>query len=101
MVEAVAGGHSIVRQIASALRRRSGFQWQVKRNVFSRKEGKSSSSNNDVSRKTPGYCWRIQKCRNVCIPYACFEGKKAWKTCARKSTSRTLKEIRQQYPPDF
>src|SRR6516225_7963539 len=24
------------------------------------------------------YCWRIQKCRNVCIPYACFEGKKAW-----------------------
>src|SRR5437763_9997685 len=44
------------------------------------------------------YCWRTQKCRNVCIPHAFFEGKKAWETCARKSTSRTLKEIRQQYP---
>jgi hypothetical protein len=32
---------------------RSGFQWQVKRNVFSRKEGKSSGSNKDVSHKTP------------------------------------------------
>jgi hypothetical protein len=32
---------------------RSGFQWQVKRNVFSRKEGESSGSNKDVSHKTP------------------------------------------------
>ena len=37
------------------LLRRSGFQWQVKRNVFSRKEGKSSSSNKDLSHKMPGY----------------------------------------------
>src|SRR5215210_812116 len=36
--------------------------------------------------------------RNVCLPYAFFEGKEAWETRARKGTSRTLKEIRQQYP---
>jgi hypothetical protein len=28
---------------------------------------------------------------NLCIPHAFFEGKKAGDTCARKSTSRTLK----------
>jgi hypothetical protein len=44
-----------------------------------------------LSHKTPGYCWRTPKCRNVCIPHACLEGKNAWETDARKSTSRTLK----------
>jgi hypothetical protein len=34
----------------------------------------------------------------VCIPHAFFEGKQAWKANARKSTARTLKWIRQQYP---
>jgi restriction system protein len=42
-------------------------------------------------RKTPGYCWRTQKCRNLCVPHACFEGKKAGETSPRKSTPRTLK----------
>src|SRR5438477_11898190 len=42
-------------------------------------------------RKTPGYCWRTRKCRNLCIPHAFLEGKKAWETYARKSTARTLK----------
>jgi hypothetical protein len=32
------------------------------------------------------------------IPYAFLEGKKAGETSAIKSTPRTLKEIRQQYP---
>jgi hypothetical protein len=42
-------------------------------------------------KKTVGYCWRTQKCRNVGLQHAFFEGKKAGETCARKSTSRTLK----------
>src|SRR5262245_7804581 len=46
-----------------------------------------------------GYCWRIQKCPNWCIPPAFLEGKKAWETYTRKRPTRTLKEIRQQYPP--
>jgi hypothetical protein len=33
----------------------------------------------------------------VCIPHACFEGKKAGETSPRKSTPRTLKEVGQQY----
>ncbi len=37
------------------------------------------------------YCWRTQKCRKLCIPHGILEGKKAWKTYARKSTARTLK----------
>ena len=37
-----------------------------------------------------GYCWQTQKCRNFGIPHACLEGKKAWETCTRKGTSRTL-----------
>src|SRR6266487_903807 len=41
-----------------------------------------------------GYCWRTQKCRNLCIPHAFLEGKKAWETDARKSTARTLKPDR-------
>src|SRR5438874_11547165 len=45
----------------------------------------------EVADRTFGYCWRTQKYRNLCIPHAFFEGKKAWDTCARKSTSRTLK----------
>jgi AAA domain len=44
-----------------------------------------------VSHKTHGYCWRTQKCRNLCIPYTFFEGKKAWGICASKGTSRTSK----------
>src|SRR5262249_8114722 len=34
---------------------RSGFQWQVMHNLFSRKEGKCSDSNKDLSHKTPGF----------------------------------------------
>jgi len=45
----------------------------------------------NLSRKTARYCWRTPKCRNWCIPHAFLEGKKAWKTCTRKGTSRTLK----------
>jgi hypothetical protein len=44
----------------------------------------------EAGKKTPGYCWRIQKCRNGCAPHACLEGKNAGETDARKSTSRTL-----------
>src|SRR5262249_35840721 len=33
--------------------------------------------------------------------HACFEGKKAEETSPRKSTSRTLKEVGQQYPTVF
>jgi hypothetical protein len=47
---------------------------------------------------TGGYCWRTQKCRNLCVRHAFFEGKKAGETSPRKSTARTLKEVRQQYP---
>jgi transposase len=47
---------------------------------------------------TTGYCWRTQKCRNLCVRHAFFEGKKAGETSPRKSTARTLKEVRQQYP---
>ena len=32
---------------------RPGFQWQVKHNIFSRKEGKSSGSNKDLSHNPP------------------------------------------------
>src|SRR5438132_4127810 len=52
-----------------------------------------------MSHQTTGYCWRTRKGRNLCIPHAFLEGKKAWETYARKSTTRTLKLIRQQYPP--
>jgi hypothetical protein len=31
------------------------------------------------------------------VQHAFLEGQKAWETCARKGTTRTLKEIRQQY----
>src|SRR6476619_582649 len=48
--------------------------------------------------KTGGYCWRTPQCRNLPIQHAFFEGQKAREMCARKGTSRTLKEIRQQYP---
>jgi len=34
---------------------RSGFQWQGKRNVFSRKEEKGSGSNKYLSHKTPDF----------------------------------------------
>src|SRR5262245_31703965 len=33
-----------------------------------------------VSQKRGGYCWRTQKCRNLCISHAFFEGKKAEET---------------------
>src|SRR5262249_9415969 len=42
-------------------------------------------------KKTTRYCWRTQKCRNLCIPHTLFEGKKAWETYARKGAFRTLK----------
>src|SRR5215475_2948915 len=50
------------------------------------------------SHKTRGYCWRTQKCRNLCIPHAFLEGKKAEEMSPRKSTLGTLKGVRQQYP---
>ena len=50
-------------------------------------------------RKSPGYCWRTQKCRSLSVPHAFFEGKKDGETFPRKSTPRTLKGVRQQYPP--
>src|SRR5262245_23611426 len=50
------------------------------------------------SQKTAGYCWRTRKCRNLSSPHAFLEGKKAEETAPRRSTARTLKEIRQQYP---
>ena len=49
--------------------------------------------------KPPGYCWRTPQCRNLSVQHAFFEGQKAREMCARKGASRTLKEIRQQYPP--
>jgi hypothetical protein len=52
-------------------------------------------------RITPGYYWRTQKGRNLCVPHAFFEGKKAGETSPRKSTPRTLKEVDQRYPPVF
>src|SRR5215468_10620069 len=54
-----------------------------------------------MSHLREGYYWRTQTCRKLCIPHALLEGKKAWKTYASKSTSRTLQQIRQQYPPLF
>src|SRR5262245_38022843 len=53
------------------------------------------------SQKTDGYFWRTQKCRTLCIPHAFFEGQKAEETSPSKSTLRTLKGVRQQYPDDF
>src|SRR5262249_4112503 len=58
-------------------------------------------TNHRVQRDMPetgGYCWRTPKCRNLCIPHAFLEGKTAEKTPLRKSTSRTLKDVGQQYP---
>src|SRR5687767_10762292 len=48
---------------------------------------------------TGGYCWSTPKCRNMCVPHAFLEGKKAEETSPRKSTPRTLKGVDQQYPP--
>ena len=45
----------------------------------------------EMSEKTTGYCWRTQKCRNLCIPHAFFEGQKSMGNCTKKVTSRTLK----------
>jgi hypothetical protein len=51
-----------------------------------------------VSLLTSGYCWPTPTCRNLCVHYAFFEGKKAEEISPRKSTPRTLKEVGQQYP---
>jgi hypothetical protein len=48
--------------------------------------------------KTSGYCWSTSKYRNLCVQHAFFEGKKAQETFPRKSTSRTLRQVDQQYP---
>src|SRR5438093_749170 len=38
----------------------------------------------------------------ICVSHMpSWKAKKAWETYARKSTTRTLKLIRQQYPPFF
>src|SRR5262245_9403039 len=47
---------------------------------------------------TGGYCWPTPKYRNWCAQHVFFEGKKAEQTSPRKSTPRTLKWVRQQYP---
>jgi hypothetical protein len=44
-----------------------------------------------LSQKMVGYCWPTPKCRNLCVPHAFLEGKKAGETSPRKSTPRTLK----------
>src|SRR5438067_13448078 len=49
---------------------------------------KGQGASGFLSHLTDGYCWRTQKCRNLFVPHAFFEGKKAWETCARKSTAR-------------
>ena len=54
-----------------------------------------------LSQKRERYCWRTQKCRNMCVPHTFVEGKKAGKTCPRIGTPRTLKGVRQQYQGDF
>src|SRR6266566_1860998 len=56
---------------------------------------------NYCRKKRGGYCWRTQKCRSLWIIQAFFEGKKAGEAYARKRGPGTLKEVRQQYPPDF
>ena len=48
---------------------------------------------------TGGYCWPTPKYQNWCAQHAFFEGKKVEDTSPRKSTPRTLKGVRQQYPP--
>jgi hypothetical protein len=50
---------------------------------------------------TGGYCWPTLTCRNLCAQHAILEGKKAEETPSRKSTSRTLKQVGQQYPGVF
>src|SRR5205823_4577246 len=37
-----------------------------------------------VIEQSGGYCWRTRKYRNLCIPHAFLEGKKAWETYAKK-----------------
>jgi hypothetical protein len=57
--------------------RRSHFQCQVKHNVFSRKERKSSGSNKDVSHKTSRYSAENSRWREiwVCNANTCGESK--------------------------
>src|SRR5262249_28763433 len=47
------------------------------------------------------YCWRTQKCRNLCIPHAFLEVKKAEEMSPRKSTLGTLKGVSKQYRESF
>jgi hypothetical protein len=76
--------------------RRVGSVWTVRG-----QESFAAATGGTLSPKTTRYCWRTHKCRNLWIPHAFFEGKKAWETCAMKGTFRTLKQIRQQYPNLF
>jgi transposase-like protein len=72
--------------------------WQV---IKARTEGmglNAAARTFDKSKNTIRYCWRTPKCRIVCVPHAFFEGKNAEGTDTRKSTSRTWKEVGQQYP---
>jgi hypothetical protein len=55
----------------------------------------------DDNQKTKGYCWPTPKCQNLCVQHAFLEGKKAEETSPRRSTSRTLKWVGQQYPGVF
>ena len=80
-----------VAQVISPSWQRSRF-WMLPIGAFAT----STCSLINVSHLRDGYCWRTQKCRNLCIPHVFLEGKKAWETHARKSTARTLKYIRQQ-----
>src|SRR6266481_8605016 len=72
------------------------FSVELPRTVGAQKSGVFRDNKICVSFKG-GYGWRTQKCRNMCIPYTFFEGKKAGKTSPRKDTPRTLEQVRQQY----
>jgi transposase len=42
------------------------------------------SLQNIIVRNTGGYCWRTQRCRNLCVPHTFLEGKKAGETFQEK-----------------
>src|SRR2546425_8187354 len=43
-----------------------------------------------LSHKTSSYCWRTQKCRNLCVIHAFFEGQEAWGGLLKKPQSRSI-----------
>src|SRR4030095_1762520 len=77
------------------------FTATYRRHRSMRKSERASSAPRVRLQITPGCCWPTPRCRNLCVQHACFEGKKAEETPPRKSTSRTLKWVGQQYPGDL